>query len=694
MATICFVSYEIHPTTWGGCGVLLRHAAEHLLRRGHEIVFLLDVPREYFDRFDGTDRLTFSHAERCRAYHVDTLCKDFPLRREEVPRFALWKSLRFAHAHAKLAARERLDFVEFFEYCGVGYYALVRRLFGVDGGRAALGVRLHNSIELIDTFGATRLDEERASLYALERGTLRLAETILTPTTTYFERHYRDRYGIDPARVVVSQSPKMPFPRVERRPVSPPRVKIVHVGRLFGFKGVDQLVRAAVTLMRRRPDLDCTVELIGPDSEDTPLGASFVEFLRELMPEDLRPRFVFAGHLPHEAMAEHVADALFAVFPNRFESFCYALHEVYDAGVPVVINDLPGFADFFRHEENALVYDGTTEGLVAAMARLVDDAALRARLSRPHAVAEEPLGAIYDAPRAMAPLRAPPGSEAPTPGALVIVLVPRSGGAGLSGTLAALAGQRGAEARMVCLHEGETGDEESIHWLGARWRARDGAGLPIAASELVARDVLVILRAGDVPEPGWLARSCEALRQRPRLGFAGTWMRRAGAVVPTFVDLLPERYPFEQGAEPTRMALRTDPGRHLADVLDPNLGTLGEVGYLWSAVARWGAGCVLPEPLIAVTEPIRAPVEPSALHYLLLRYGAPFAEQLGVLAGQLGHRLRVLEMGSGVPHEECAYELPLATKLNVAQGLDGRTLLRLALEKLGRKLGRRPAQVG
>ena len=309
MATICFVSYEIHPTTWGGCGVLLRHAAEHLLRRGHEIVFLLDVPREYFDRFDGTDRLTFSHAERCRAYHVDTLCEDFPLRREEVPRFALWKSLRFAHAHAKLAARERLDFVEFFEYCGVGYYALVRRLFGVDGGRAALGVRLHNSIELIDTFGVTRLDDERASLYALERGTLRLAETILTPTTTYFERHYRDRYGIDPARVVVSQSPKMPFPRVERRPVSPPRVKIVHVGRLFRFKGVDQLVRAAVTLMRRRPDLDCTVELIGPDSEDTPLGVSFVEFLSSPKSFDGRskemsasPRSSRARRLPAEGM--------------------------------------------------------------------------------------------------------------------------------------------------------------------------------------------------------------------------------------------------------------------------------------------------------------------------------------------------------------------------------------------------------
>ena len=82
------------------------------------------------------------------------------------------------------------------------------------------------------------------------------------------------------------------------------------------------------------------------------------------------------------------------------------------------------------------------------------------------------------------------------------------------------------------------------------------------------------------------------------------------------------------------------------------------------------------------------------LHYLLLRYGSPFAEQLGVLAGQLGHRLRMLETASGVTHEERAYELPLGHKMKVAQGLDGRTLLRLALEKLGRKLARRPAQVG
>ena len=42
MSTILFVSYEIHPTTWGGAGVLLHHAAVQLLSEGHRVVFLLD----------------------------------------------------------------------------------------------------------------------------------------------------------------------------------------------------------------------------------------------------------------------------------------------------------------------------------------------------------------------------------------------------------------------------------------------------------------------------------------------------------------------------------------------------------------------------------------------------------------------------------------------------------------------------
>src|SRR5512147_1716347 len=98
MATICFVSYEIHPTTWGGCGVLLHHAAELLLQKGHTIVFLLDIPQHEFERFRDVDRRAFSNHENCRAYHVDTLCQGFPFTPEDVPNGDQWKALRFAFA--------------------------------------------------------------------------------------------------------------------------------------------------------------------------------------------------------------------------------------------------------------------------------------------------------------------------------------------------------------------------------------------------------------------------------------------------------------------------------------------------------------------------------------------------------------------------------------------------------------------
>ena len=190
------------------------------------------------------------------------------------PWSGLAESVRFARAVENLLAKEHFDFVEFFEYCGAAYHALARRLFGVGAlgqTKAVLGTRLHNSLELIDAVGSTRyLDRSRAMLYALEHGQLNLSEAVLTPTGAYFERYYKDRYNLPPSKVVESQSPKLPFPRVKRRP-DPARepFSIVYIGRLYQFKGVDQLVRAGVEFLERRPSVRCTFDIIGADSSET-----------------------------------------------------------------------------------------------------------------------------------------------------------------------------------------------------------------------------------------------------------------------------------------------------------------------------------------------------------------------------------------------------------------------------------------
>ncbi|RLE25172.1 MAG: hypothetical protein DRJ50_03440, partial [Actinobacteria bacterium] len=376
MSTICFVTFEIHPTTAGGCGVLLHHAACHLLEQGHTVIFALDMPPKQVKRFRDVDRLKLPNPHNCRVHSWSELASGCRLTQEHVALPTQLRAARYSHAYKELLKVEPdVDLIEFIDYCGVGYYAFADRVYGREpehANKPVLTVRLHNPLELIDSFSPTdQMGSDRYMLYALERGTINLADTVLTPTESYHRAYFERDYPLPPDAVVVSQSPKLPFPSVTRRP-DKSRFRIAYVGRMWHFKGVDQLVHAAVALMLKRPELDFTVDLIGPDSPESPYHHSFTEYLKTLIPSSLNSRFVFTGNVTHEQIADRLNDALFAVFPNLFESFCYALHEVYDAGVPIVANDLPGIRDFFHDEKNCLLYDGTTEQLIERMERMID----------------------------------------------------------------------------------------------------------------------------------------------------------------------------------------------------------------------------------------------------------------------------------------------------------------------------------
>jgi glycosyltransferase involved in cell wall biosynthesis len=633
MPRICFVTYEIYPTTWGGCGVLLHHAAELLLQRGFEVTFLLDLAGpEEFERFSRVDRLVFTNPHNCRAFDVHALAADMPYSPTTVPSTAQFRSLRFAYALRKLLETEQFDYVEFFDYGGVAYHALVDRLYGADAGGPVLGIRLHNSMELIDRHGASRLaDQERYRLYALEHGALELAETVLTPTQRYDEAHCRDLYRLSPERVVVSQSPKLDFPRVTRRPSASGEFNIVYVGRMFHFKGVDQLVHAAVLLFRRRPELRCRLEVIGPDSAESPFGPSQIETLRSMIPPDLRERFLFPGHLSHAQMAERLNEALFGVFANRFESFCYALHEVYDAGVPVIVNEIPGVGDFFKHEQNALMYDGTTEALVSAMERMIDDGAMRERLCRPYPIANQPLGDFYDRPQAFSPVIAAAGS-AVTLRTLFVVLCP-DGLDAAQRTLANIAAQTRSAASVVALVPATLDGEEVLWWLGQAWHVRAPDGARLAVFDLLTTDALAVLRSGDELQPDWLEFCARALERRPQMAFAGTWALLGDWCEPSFLDVAPEMYPLEHGPRLTRVLVRTQPGELLVDLYDPNLAGLGEIGYLWRAIARWGPGRLHPQPRLKLAGEPTQLVDTSLFQYLVASCGDAWASRWGLAAG-------------------------------------------------------------
>lgn len=121
MPTVCFISYEIHPTTPGGCGVLIRHAADRIVNAGGSVVFLLDLGRDLFDQFVREQIPQFADPSKVSAFHVnDLIPSDL---QEPQPQFDIFrlKSRRFAAAVETLVTRKSIDIIEVFEYCGPGY---------------------------------------------------------------------------------------------------------------------------------------------------------------------------------------------------------------------------------------------------------------------------------------------------------------------------------------------------------------------------------------------------------------------------------------------------------------------------------------------------------------------------------------------------------------------------------------------
>lgn len=392
MPVICFVSYEFHPATRGGCGVFVRNATDLLTSRGHRVVLLIDCPAPEFAA------IRVDHPHRFRAYRVDDVLKSPPPGLDSLTRFER-DAARFMHALDAVLKREPIDLVEFFDFCGPAAAYLARRGRRRDKG-PPVAVRIHGTLEVLDrTSPPGVMDADRRKAHELERGALALADHLLIPSRAYSEHVLRPLYAGIIDRAIVSQPPVKPLPPAPRRPATPRRIACV--GALSRLKGVDQLVEACVGLMRRRADLSFGVDLVGAAGDDGP--GPMLPVLHRIIPPAISSRFVFHGHLPPESVARVLAAASIGVFPSRTESFGYAAHEARRSGLPLILRDLPAYRDSLPGAPGCLHYDGSTAGLEVAIESVLEAGPNPAPTPEPHL---NPLGDFYESmPRSASPLR-------------------------------------------------------------------------------------------------------------------------------------------------------------------------------------------------------------------------------------------------------------------------------------------------
>jgi glycosyltransferase involved in cell wall biosynthesis len=246
MSRICFASYEIHPITSGGCGVLLHNSAHVLLSQGHEVIFLLDLPEFEFNIFNQQERLKYPHHENCKAYLVETLCKEFLVHhRDDFQSEFEWRAFRFYLAARWITKNVQPNHIEFFDYCGVAYYTLAAKLAGIDFQSTIISIRLHTSLELIDREQPSNIHNlERYIMFGMEHQALRLAETILYPSKHNLRQAYSPFYESWFGQLTESHPAIVTYPK--KHETLKDADGILFLGRLFGIKGIDIFVDAAV----------------------------------------------------------------------------------------------------------------------------------------------------------------------------------------------------------------------------------------------------------------------------------------------------------------------------------------------------------------------------------------------------------------------------------------------------------------
>jgi glycosyltransferase involved in cell wall biosynthesis len=147
---------------------------------------------------------------------------------------------------------------------------------------------------------------------------------------------------------------------------------IVSVSRHDGRKGLDVLIRALASLRDRGiPFRAC---LVGPGV----LLAAHRRYVRSL---GLESQVLVPGRVP-EVMPYLAAADVYAL-PSREEACgSLAVLEALQAGAPIVATTVDGVPEDLEHERNALLVPaGDHEALARGLVTLLEDPALRARLS-------------------------------------------------------------------------------------------------------------------------------------------------------------------------------------------------------------------------------------------------------------------------------------------------------------------------
>lgn len=154
-------------------------------------------------------------------------------------------------------------------------------------------------------------------------------------------------------------------------------LRVLFVGWLTPAKGIFDLLRVALAVRERRPDITFDVLGIGMSADENDAVSAFVE------QHQLARQVTLHGVVTGDAKRHMFAEANLLFMPTRWDAFPVAILEAMAAGLPVVGTRVGGLPSMLEGERGAfLAAVGDIPEMSGYLTRLAGDPGLRLRMGR------------------------------------------------------------------------------------------------------------------------------------------------------------------------------------------------------------------------------------------------------------------------------------------------------------------------
>ncbi len=359
---ILFVTDEFYPINNGGIARLLNITATELTSKKCFVTILIST-----EDYNSVMNFKNSNSNKyLKVYGVNELLgtSSYDVK---FPPWVLSLDRMHQSYRATLAIRElcndnKFDLIEFNDCWGLGYvFFKWRELFAESFTRIPAWVRIHGTMENCMIADCISTDVAffpyHYGVFQMERESFKMCDGIISPSKAVGE-WYKQTYDIGMKPTVVS----VPiFEKLNKHLIHPRRIintpfKILYYGRVQHLKGVDNIVKAVVSIYAKHK-LIIEVTLIGT------VVNNYDQYLQQFIPEALKGNFKFIGLINPTELSTFAIDSDVAIVSSRLETFCLAAHELNWLGIPLILNKIAAFTDFFVDGENCLFYDNTVGSL-------------------------------------------------------------------------------------------------------------------------------------------------------------------------------------------------------------------------------------------------------------------------------------------------------------------------------------------